>query len=93
MLLYIGTYADMPMNNPGNPIIGQFPYADTHPAGTASYTFVGPEISTVIDANGCFVVSAHAVVVNTVTGEEETAWLSGLDYPGQNWAMYVEICN
>ena len=91
--LYIGTYDDMPLNNPGNPILGQFPYAENHPPGTTSFTYVGPDINSVLDGDGCFVVAAHAVVVNTVTGQEETAWLFGLDYPGQNWAMYAEMCN
>jgi hypothetical protein len=90
--LYIGPYADVPLNGANNPKIGQFPYAQVHPAGTTTVTYNGPELSTAQDVVGCFIVAAHAVVRNTVTDEEETAWLEGTSFPGNSWAMYAQIC-
>lgn len=79
------------MNNPGNPIMGQLPYDEEHPEGTTSYTYFGLDISTVIDGEGCYVVTVHAVQYNPTTGETETAWLFGDDYPGQSWAMFANV--
>ena len=88
--LYVGSQDDMPANNPGNPRIGQFPYATEHDAGTTTFTYsdlweLAPD--------ECVWVAAHAVVYNTVTGQEETAWGNGDDIPGNSWAMWFEVCN
>ncbi len=88
--LYVGTQADMPANNPGNPRIGQFPYATEHDAGTTTYTYSD---LWEIPQGECIWVAAHAVVYNTVTGEEETAWANGEDIDGNSWAMWFEVCN
>lgn len=88
--LYVGSQEGMPANNPGNPRIGQFPYATEHDPGTTSFTYsdLGE-----IPIGECVWVAAHAVVYNTVTGDEETAWANGEDIPGNSWAMYFEVCN
>ncbi len=88
--LYIGSQEDMPANNPGNPRIGQFPYSGEHETGT---TFVSYNDLNTIPVGECVWVAAHAVVLNTVTGQEETAWAFGEDIPGNSWAMYFEVCN
>ena len=88
--LYVGSQEDMPANNPGNPRIGQFPYAEEHASGTTTYTYSDLwELAT----GECVWVAAHAVVYNTVTGEEETAWANGEDIDGNSWAMWFEVCN
>lgn len=83
--LWIGDCANRPANNPGNPLIGQFPYSESHASGTTtySYTIDGSGLDTV----GC--LAAHASV-DGPNGENETAWGNGLPYGGSNWAMYSE---
>ncbi len=84
--LYVGDCASRPANNPGNPLIGQFPLAETHPVGTTSYTYSIPLNS----LPNCVCIAAHAEV-NGPSGNE-TAWGNGLPYGGSNWAMYFEFC-
>lgn len=86
--LYVGPLADLPTNGGGNPRLGHFPYKDEFdPAVTVvDYTTID------LEAGDCVYVAAHAVVVNTVTGQEETAWANGESIGGNNWSMMFEIC-
>lgn len=88
--LYVGACEDRPANNPGNPLIGHFPYASTHPGGTTDFTYTLD--SAEVGCSGC--VAAHAEVSN-ISGGSETAWANGLPYGGNSWAMYFEydFCN
>ncbi len=88
--LYVGACEDRPANNPGNPLIGHFPYADTHANGTTDFTYTLD--SAEVGCSGC--VAAHAEVSNA-SGGSETAWADGLPYGGNSWAMYFEydFCN
>ncbi len=86
--LYVGPLNLLPTTGSGNPQIGHFPYQDTHPAGTVNVEYVGPGIS----EGECVYIAAHAVVVNSVTGEEETAWGAGVPIGGNSWAMTFEYC-
>ncbi len=88
--LYVGPQEDMPANNPGNPRIGQFPYSGTHDPDTTTVTY--NDLLNITEGT-CVWVAAHAVVLNTATGEEETAWANGEDIDGNSWAMYFEVCN
>jgi hypothetical protein len=83
--LSIGSCADdpIPTNGGGNPMVGQFEYNDTHPAGTHEVTYLIDASN--LDDNYCF--AAHAEVHSAAS--YETAWAEGLDFPGNNWAMYV----
>ena len=83
--LWIGDCANRPANNPGNPLIGHFPYAETHADGTTTYTYTVDGAS--LNIIGC--VAAHASV-DGPNGENETAWGDGLPYGGNSWAMYFE---
>lgn len=85
--LWVGVCEERPANNPGNPLIGQFPYAATHSGGTTSYTYTLDPAEVGI----CGCVAAHAVVTNT-NGQSETAWGNGNPYGGSSWAMYFEFC-
>ena len=70
----------IPQSN-GNPIPGQFPYKSDHKCAT-SYLYKIP-----LDNNVCeLYIAAHAAVKSP--GSKETAWGSGLDFPGKNWATY-----
>ena len=72
--LWIGDCGDLPTNNPGNPLIGQFPYSESHPGATEySYTI---DVST-LDG---FCIAAHAEVNGTTS---ETAWAEGMPFVGK----------
>ncbi len=85
--LWLGVCEDRPANNPGNPLIGQFPYSESHANGTTSYTYTldPAEVGT------CGCVAAHAEVTNS-NGQTETAWGNGDPYGGNSWAMYFQFC-
>jgi hypothetical protein len=53
--VYIGPEADIPATNPGNPIVGQFPYKNEHDPGVTSF-MIGPFASPDSD----YVISAYA---------------------------------
>ena len=78
---------EIPQTKKGNPIPGKFEFSEEFITPVTEHEF---EKS--LDELECDAVSiaAHAVVFNTVTGEEETAWADtqGLLFPGKNWAMY-----
>lgn len=86
--LYIGAEEDMPTNTNGSPKIGHFPYGDTFTVGQTEVSYTGPGLET----GECVYVAAHAVVVNTTTGQTETAWAAGLPMGGNSWAMGFEVC-
>ena len=93
--LYVGDCALIPVNNPGNPIPGQFPYKGTHD----KVTEVNYQIPiSVFGANTCVCVAAHAVVVR-VNGanqvvQTETGWGEGtlINLSGGNWGMKFNYC-
>jgi hypothetical protein len=96
--LFIGDIADLPINGGGNPQIGQFPYSETHPAGTQSVTYTIPGL----DPADCLTIAAHAEVTNMVTGQNETAWADGDPIDGNgggngngggSWAMMNNTCD
>lgn len=94
--LYVGDCALIPVNNPGNPIPGQFPYSSTHSYAT-TYTYQIP--LTAIPAEVCGCIAAHAVVVRlNATGgviETQTGWGNGtrINLSGGNWGMKFDYCS
>ena len=100
--LFVGELNDLPTSNGGNPKIGKFTYSKTYSPGTTMASFIDLyEIA----ANKCVWVAAHAVVLNTITGQEETAWGLGVQINnsgngngngngnGGSWAMRFQVCN
>ena len=94
--LYVGPCGSIPVNNPGNPIPGQFPYSGNHNyINTVTYTI---PISA-IPAGGCGCIAAHAVVVKrNASGqviETQTGWGNGvrINLSGGNWGMKFEYCS
>jgi hypothetical protein len=94
--LYVGDCALIPVNNPGNPLPGQFPYKSTH-NNVTSYTYQIPISRIALENCGC--IAAHAVVVkynssNQVIGSE-TAWGNGvrINLSGGNWGMKFDYCS
>ena len=71
---------EIPQSN-GNPVPGQFPYKNSHKCAT-NFLYKIP-----LDNNVCTLyIAAHAAVKRP--GSNETAWGSGLDFPGKNWGTY-----
>ena len=94
--LYVGDCALIPVNNPGNPIPGQFPYASSH-ANVTSYTYQIPLSQ--IPAGTCGCIAAHAVVkqfdANNQQTAQETARGNGvrINLSGGNWGMKFDYCS
>jgi hypothetical protein len=93
--LYVGSIGGLPVNNAGNPKIGNFPYKMSFSPYSTSYTYTIPLSS--LGQDQCIVIAAHANVVkldqdgNIV--EEQTAWSAGSQItPGGSWATYSVYC-
>ena len=94
--LYVGSEDGRPANNPGNPLIGQFPIAGEHAPGTTSVSYTVLIADLDIDpADPCIAIVAAHAVVNDGNGNEETAWGDGREYGGNSWAMYffIDLCS
>ena len=93
--LYVGACELIPVNRPGNPIPGQFPYASAHNSVT-SYTYQIPISAIPVGSCGC--IAAHAVVNQfTATGgstNQQTAWGNGtVINPDGQWGMKFAYCS
>jgi hypothetical protein len=92
--IYVGVCQNIPLNNAGNPIVGNFPQQSTH-NGIFTYTYTFPIAS--IGLGNCGCVAAHAVVEKISESGSvlatETAWGFGTRIKEQgNWAMKFEYC-
>ncbi len=74
----------IPTNGGGNPKVGHFEHSTENDNGTVSVVYILD--ASVLDDNYCF--AAHAEVSGPTGGE--TAWAEGINFEGNNWAMYVE---
>jgi len=75
---------DFPMTGAGNPKVGRFEYSTDSNTGVTEVVYT-------IDASNFedrFCFAAHAEVTGPTGGE--SAWAEGQDFPGNNWAMFVE---
>lgn len=94
--LYVGACNLIPVNNPGNPIPGQFPYGGNH-NNITTITYQIP-ISK-IPAGSCGCIAAHAVVkqLNSSGGtiQTQTGWGQGtqINLNGGNWGMKFDYCS
>ena len=93
--LFVGDCALIPVNKPGNPIPGQFPYASPH-NNITSYTYQIPVMAIPIDTFGCIAAHAVVVILNT-TGQivdQQTAWGNGnVINPNGQWGMKFAYCS
>jgi hypothetical protein len=72
---------DIPQAN-GNPIPGRFEFKESHDC-VSNFTYTVP-----LAWDSCeLYIAAHAVVKKK-SGPTETAWGSGIDFSGNNWATY-----
>ena len=93
--LYVGECALIPVNRPGNPIPGQFPYAAAH-SNVTSYTYQIPILAIPVGSCGC--IAAHAVVKKyNAAGQvidQQTAWGNGVVInPDGQWGMKFNYCS
>jgi hypothetical protein len=94
--LYVGDCALIPVNNPGNPLPGQFPYTATH-NNLTSYTYQIPISSIALESCGC--IAAHAVVKKYNASNQlidtQTGWGNGvrINLSGGNWGMKFDYCS
>ena len=75
-------WQDIPQTPNGNPILGQFQYADVHDPAVTFFARTLYE-----DYFGSFYIAVHAEVINGTT--QEQAWAEGIAFPGNQWAMYI----
>ncbi|MBP6023278.1 hypothetical protein [Ferruginibacter sp.] len=93
--LFVGACNLVPVNNQGNPVPGQFPYANTH-NNITSYTYQLPVSA--IGLGNCGCIAAHAVVVKLNESgqviEQQTGWGNGIriNPNGGNWGMKFNFC-
>ncbi len=94
--LYVGDCALIPVNGPGNPNPGHFPYSATH-NNITEYTYQVP--ISAISAGNCGCIAAHAVVVQlNASGQviqTQTGWGNGtrINPNGGNWGMKFPYCS
>jgi hypothetical protein len=88
--LFAGDKGDMPVNKPGKPKIGHFPYGDDFNPRVTEVTYTIELIELPESEENGFVAAAHAVVHNVNTGKTETAWGFG-DYvfSDKGWGWYT----
>jgi hypothetical protein len=81
--------SQVPVNKPGNPKIGHFPFSTDHQQGDGTTLVTYPTIPYVI--NSSFVVATHAVVYSD-NGQEETAWAynegNSTRFSGKRWGWF-----
>jgi hypothetical protein len=86
--MFAGDKKLMPLNKPGNPKIGQFPYSGTHNPRVSTKTYYVPLTTLPPCAAPGFVVAAHCVV-RSPSGQVETAWAQGeFKFTDKDWGWY-----
>jgi hypothetical protein len=86
--MYAGDKAGMPVNKPGSPKIGLFPYSTCHSPRVSTYTIRIPLTSLPPAEEPGFVVATHSVV-RSPSGRTETAWGYGqLPFNDKAWGWY-----
>ena len=75
---------DLKQTSKGNAVPGRFAYSSEHDPGVVTVTHT-IDLAAWPSGTPLF-LAAHSVVVSA--SGSETAWAEGLDFPGNNWAMY-----
>ena len=88
----------IPSNNPGNPVIGHFPFTADHNPMVQSYTY--KIIRKDLGCDDCYIIATHAKVIKLGSGgreiQDETAFQEctegTIDFEGNRWGCYYEWC-
>jgi hypothetical protein len=80
----------MPLNKPGAPKVGKFPFKSTHNPKVSTYTYTIAKVDLPNATDDAIFVAAHAVVHNP-NGGNETAWAEGTRFTDKGWGMYQEF--
>jgi hypothetical protein len=87
---FAGYKEDMPLNKPGAPKVGKFPFKSTHNPKVSTYTYTIAKVDLPNATDDAIFVAAHAVVHNP-NGGNETAWAEGTRFTDKGWGMYQEF--
>lgn len=86
--LFAGDKQDMPLNKPGAPKIGHFPYSLEHNPRVSIFTYRIPLEELPPCAAPGFVVASHCIV-HSPDGRTETAWAEGkYRFTDKGWGWY-----
>jgi len=86
--MYAGDKANMPLNKPGAPKIGLFPYSGYHNPRVSTFTYRVPLAQLPPCASPGFVVASHCIV-HSPSGKTETAWAEGnYTFSDKGWGWY-----
>ena len=84
----------IPQTGSGNPKIGHFTYKRTYSPGVEEDVYVIDLSDEEFVEGDEIVIAAHAVVQLTDEFgnliQQETAWGDGEEFPGRNWATYIQ---
>lgn len=86
--MFAGDKANLPLNKPGSPKIGQFPNSGCHNPRILTKTYTVPLTSLPPCEEPGFVVASHCVV-RSPSGQVETAWAEGdYNFTDKGWGWY-----
>jgi hypothetical protein len=86
--LFAGDKAFMPLNKPGAPKIGNFPFSCIHNPRVSTFTYRIPLSELPPCASPGFVVASHCAVQSPY-GQKETAWAEGnYTFSDKGWGWY-----
>jgi hypothetical protein len=86
--MFAGDKQNMPLNKPGAPKTGLFPYSGYHNPRVSTYTYRVPLVQLPPCASPGFVVASHCVV-HSPSGRTETAWAEGdYTFSDKGWGWY-----
>jgi hypothetical protein len=84
--MFCGDKINLPVNKPGNPKVGNFPYSSTHSPAVNTVTYTVPLTTLPACDEPGFVVAAHCVVSRN--GQTETGWRYGTKFTDKGWGWF-----
>lgn len=88
--LFVGTKTHLPVNNGGNPMIGNFPFKNPGEDGLKSITYRIPLTDIFPDVKNCVIVMAH-IEASGPSGKV-SAWGDGKAFSGASGATFFTYC-
>jgi hypothetical protein len=86
--MFAGDKVAMPLNKPGAPKIGLFPFSGMHSPRVSKFTYKVPLSQLPPAEEPGFVVAAHCIV-HSPSGQKETAWSEGdYTFSDKGWGWY-----